>query len=145
LGYFVFQISLLVLCIFFLKSLTIRLKISLLLTILGAFYVLLHIDRSSINIVMRLHVSSCHMLILKLSFVLCNFKCNYNVFLLPTLKVAEFARRTMISTYCYCVTLVNSIIILAVLTHLLQGCPGRPRTVTGKSAFWCFILHYVCT
>lgn len=39
----------------------------------------------------------------------------------------------MISTYYYCVTLVNSIITLVVWIHLLQGCPGRPRTVTGKN------------
>ncbi|KAI1242744.1 hypothetical protein IHE44_0000288 [Lamprotornis superbus] len=44
--------------------------------------------------------------------------------------IVEFARRTMINTYCYCVTLVNSIIILVAWIHLLQGCQGRPRTVT---------------
>lgn len=68
------------------------------------------------------------------SFILYDIKCNYNAFLLPTLKVVEFARRIMINTYCCCVILVNFIIILVAWIHLLQGCQGRPRTVTGKNA-----------
>ncbi|KAF2983470.1 hypothetical protein EK904_005662, partial [Melospiza melodia maxima] len=44
--------------------------------------------------------------------------------------IVEFARRTMINTCSYCVTLANFIIILVAWIHLLQGCQGRPRTVT---------------
>lgn len=70
------------------------------------------------------------------SFIFCNFKCNYNAFPLPTLKVVEFARRTMTNIYCYCVTLANYIIILVVWIHLLQGCQGRLRTVIGKNTIY---------
>lgn len=132
-----------------------RLKDILLLTILGAFYALLYIGRSSlksnyaltwcIQIEVATYLHWKWGLCWDVSCILYDFKCNCNAFLLPILKVVEFARRTMINTCCYCVILVNSIIILVAWIHLLQGCQGRPRTVTGKSAVDVFVLCYLCT